>query len=77
MSPLAIIGGTGLSNLEGLRTDSRRVVPTPWGEPSAPVLFGELAGRQGVFLPRHGSGRAAVQPRPDHRLHGGPGTHVL
>ena len=29
---------------------------TPYGEPSAPLVYGELAGREVVFLPRHGAG---------------------
>lgn len=56
MSLLAVIGGTGLSELAELKIEQRRVVATPWGEPSAPVTFGELAGRRAAFLPRHGRG---------------------
>jgi 5'-deoxy-5'-methylthioadenosine phosphorylase len=56
MSLLAVIGGTGLSELAELKIEQRRVVATPWGEPSAPVTFGELGGRRAAFLPRHGRG---------------------
>ena len=56
MSLLAVIGGTGLSELADLKIEQRRVVATPWGEPSAPVTFGELGGRRAAFLPRHGRG---------------------
>lgn len=52
---LAIIGGTGLTSLDGLEITDREVVDTPWGEPSAPIVHGNLAGRAVAFLPRHGS----------------------
>lgn len=52
---LAIIGGTGLTSIEGLRVTDREVVDTPWGAPSAPIVRGELAGRSIAFLTRHGS----------------------
>lgn len=51
---LAIIGGTGLTNLEGLQITHREVVSTPYGEPSGPLTHGHLCGQEVVFLPRHG-----------------------
>ncbi|MFZ5722742.1 MAG: S-methyl-5'-thioinosine phosphorylase [Pseudomonadota bacterium] len=51
---LAVIGGTGLSQLEGFVQRESRTVSTPYGPPSAPLLFGSYAGREVVFLPRHG-----------------------
>ncbi len=51
---LAIIGGTGLSQLEGFTARETRTVSTPYGSPSAPLTFGDYAGREVVFLPRHG-----------------------
>ncbi|MCP5151293.1 MAG: S-methyl-5'-thioinosine phosphorylase [Ectothiorhodospiraceae bacterium] len=51
---LAIIGGTGLTSLEGLVIERREVVSTRWGEPSGPVSHGTLAGKSVAFLPRHG-----------------------
>jgi 5'-methylthioadenosine phosphorylase len=53
---LAIIGGSGLSQLPFLTTQRREVVRTPYGEPSGPVTFGALKGRPAVFLARHGYG---------------------
>jgi 5'-methylthioadenosine phosphorylase len=53
---LAIIGGTGLTELSGLALTRRQVVRTPWGEPSGALTFGEIKGRQVVFLARHGYG---------------------
>jgi len=54
MSGLAIIGGTGLTALQGLEISSREMVHTPWGEPSGPVIHGQLHGVSISFLPRHG-----------------------
>lgn len=53
---LAIIGGTGLTSLEGLAIAHREMVHTPYGEPSGPVTHGELHGKQVMFLARHGYG---------------------
>lgn len=55
MSELAIIGGTGLTSLEGLEIVRREVVHTPYGEPSGPLSHGVLHGKEIVFLPRHGA----------------------
>jgi len=53
---LAIIGGSGVYNIEGL-TNTRWVKATSsFGEPSDEVLIGELKGQAIAFLPRHGRG---------------------
>lgn len=51
---LAIIGGTGLSQLDGFTARETRTVSTPYGAPSAPLTVGDYAGREVIFLPRHG-----------------------
>jgi len=56
MPQIAIIGGTGLTSLEGLNIIHKEVVHTPYGEPSAPLIHGELCGQEVVFLARHGAG---------------------
>ena len=56
MTAAAIIGGSGLTALKNLKITRREVMRTPYGEPSAPLVYGELAGREVVFLPRHGAG---------------------
>ncbi len=53
---LAIIGGSGLTNLSNLDVSHREVVRTPYGEPSGALVFGEVCGKPAVFLPRHGYG---------------------
>lgn len=52
---LAIIGGTGLTELEGLKITRTEEVETPYGNPSAPLVWGELDGHEVVFLARHGN----------------------
>ena len=56
MTAVAIIGGSGLTNLKNLRITRREVIRTPYGEPSAPMVFGQLGGQEALFLPRHGPG---------------------
>ncbi len=51
---LAIIGGTGITSLEGLIIERRQVVYTPYGAPSGPVVHGIYNGKSLIFLPRHG-----------------------
>lgn len=53
---LAIIGGSGLTELANLEVVRRQVVRTPYGEPSGALTFGHIAGRDVVFLARHGYG---------------------
>ncbi len=55
MTPaIAIIGGTGLTALDTLKITHRETQSTPYGEPSSPMIHGELGGRSVVFLARHG-----------------------
>ncbi|MBV1913579.1 MAG: S-methyl-5'-thioinosine phosphorylase [Cycloclasticus sp.] len=64
MSRLAVIGGTGLSKLVNLENISKRVIKTPYGEPSSPVTLGQLNGVDIVFMARHGYGHTI----PPHRI---------
>jgi 5'-methylthioadenosine phosphorylase len=50
---LGIIGGSGIYDLPGLQNAREEAVWSPWGEPSAPVRRGTIAGLPIVFLPRH------------------------
>ena len=52
---LAIIGGSGLTQLAGLQVMQRKTVRTPYGKPSGPLIFGRMQGRAVVFLARHGA----------------------
>lgn len=51
---IAIIGGSGLGKLKGLKDVRREVGRTPYGDPSAPLTIGHLGGNEVIFLPRHG-----------------------
>jgi 5'-methylthioinosine phosphorylase len=53
---LGIIGGTGLTQLRCLQINRREIARTPYGEASQPLVFGNLAGVDVVFLARHGAG---------------------
>jgi 5'-methylthioadenosine phosphorylase len=53
---LGIVGGSGLYELDGLERTRWESVPSSFGAPSDALLFGELAGVELVFLPRHGRG---------------------
>ena len=67
MKRLAIIGGSGLTDLPTMKVERREIVPTPFGEPSAPLIFGRLAGVAVVFLPRHGAGHRLPPHRVNYR----------
>ena len=64
MTTLAIIGGTGLTRMDGLTVTRREMVKTPYGAPSCPLVFGELGGQRVAFLARHGSSHSI----PPHRV---------
>ncbi len=53
---LAIIGGSGLTQLANLDVIRREVVRTPYGEPSGPLTFGHIKDQPTVFIARHGYG---------------------
>ena len=53
---LGIIGGSGIYDLPALADAREQRIETPWGEPSAPLRRGEVAGLPVVFLSRHDKG---------------------
>ncbi|HTX67435.1 MAG TPA: S-methyl-5'-thioadenosine phosphorylase [Opitutaceae bacterium] len=64
---IGIIGGTGLYQLDGFAARKWVRVPTPFGPPSDALLTGALAGREIVFLPRHGRGHRILPSELNHR----------
>ena len=64
---IGIIGGTGLYQLEGFSSQKWVRVRTPFGPPSDALLTGTLAGREVVFLPRHGRGHRILPGELNHR----------
>src|SRR4029079_11578407 len=53
---LGIIGGSGIYDLPGLENARVEAIRSPWGEPSAPLRRGTIAGLPIVFLSRHDKG---------------------
>ncbi len=61
---LAVIGGSGLYNLEGFKIEREVFFETPFGLPSAPVVIGKVGDRRVAFLARHGRDHSY----PPHRV---------
>ncbi|WP_171121881.1 MULTISPECIES: S-methyl-5'-thioadenosine phosphorylase [unclassified Ruegeria] len=53
---IAVIGGSGIYDIDGLENAEWVTVETPWGDPSDQILTGSLCGVGMAFLPRHGRG---------------------
>jgi 5'-methylthioadenosine phosphorylase len=64
---IGIIGGSGLYHIEGFASQKWVTVKTPFGAPSDNFLTGKLAGREVVFLPRHGRGHRILPGELNHR----------
>ena len=56
MTKIAVIGGSGLYDIDGLENQKWVAVESPWGTPSDEILTGTLGGMEICFLPRHGRG---------------------
>ena len=67
MALLAIIGGSGLSKLGIMELTQRKVARTPYGEPSGPLTFGRIRGRDVIFLARHGYGHTIAPHEVNYR----------
>lgn len=64
---IGIIGGSGLYEMEGLKSPTELKVKTPFGLPSDSFMVGEVAGRTVYFLPRHGRGHRIMPHEINHR----------
>ena len=64
---LAIIGGSGLSKLGNMEVTQRKVLRTPYGEPSGPLTLGRIAEREVMFLARHGYGHTIAPHQVNYR----------
>ena len=53
---IAVIGGTGLYDIDGLTDIQSADIDTPFGKPSDSITTGKLGGVGIAFLPRHGKG---------------------
>jgi 5'-methylthioadenosine phosphorylase len=52
----AVIGGSGLYQMQGLSDTREYEIETPFGKPSSPIIVGTLEGKRIAFLARHGIG---------------------
>jgi 5'-methylthioadenosine phosphorylase len=64
---LAVIGGSGLYEIEGLTGVEQLAVDTPFGPPSDAVVRGRLGDTTLLFLPRHGRGHRIPPHQIDFR----------
>ena len=64
---LAIIGGSGLTQLGNLEVTQRKVARTPYGEPSGALTFGRIGKSEVVFLARHGYGHTIAPHEVNYR----------
>lgn len=64
---LAVIGGSGLYEIDGLEAIEERTLDTPFGEPSSPLAIGSLNGRRVAFLARHGRGHTISPSEVNYR----------
>ncbi len=53
---IAVIGGSGLYNMDAISNVATVNVDTPFGKPSGAIRIGSLRGKRVAFLPRHGDG---------------------
>jgi 5'-methylthioinosine phosphorylase len=64
---LAIIGGSGLTQLANLEVVRREVVRTPYGDPSGAITLGTMRGEPVAFLARHGYGHTIPPHKVNYR----------
>lgn len=64
---LAIIGGSGLTELANLEVGRRKVARTPYGEPSGAITFGRIGKSDVLFLARHGYGHTIAPHEVNYR----------
>lgn len=53
---IALIGGSGIYNLEAIKVLEKIKVETPYGNPSSEVIKASVDDNEFYFLPRHGQG---------------------
>jgi 5'-methylthioadenosine phosphorylase len=64
---IAVIGGSGLTQLANLEIARRQIVRTPYGEPSGHLTFGRIGSQEVVFLARHGYGHTLAPHEVNYR----------
>lgn len=64
---IAIIGGSGLYQMDALINKRHITIDTPFGSPSDDIVLGELAGVTVAFLTRHGQGHRLMPSEVPYR----------
>ena len=64
---LAIIGGSGLYQLDGLTMETQHEVTTPFGQPSSSITEGRYLDQPVLFLARHGEGHQFLPHEVNYR----------
>ena len=82
MAKIGIIGGSGLDNPDILENPKDVAVSTPWGEPSAALKVGKIAGIDVLLLGRHGREHTIAPTQVNYRaniqaLKDAGCTHIL
>ncbi len=67
MRKIAIIGGSGLTELAGLEIVDTLERDTPWGMPSAPITVTHINNLEVLFLPRHGNPHTILPDQINYR----------
>jgi len=64
---IAVIGGSGLYDIEGMKGVEEVDINTPFGKPSDKIVVGKLEGVGVAFLPRHGRGHRLLPTEVPYR----------
>ena len=64
---IAIIGGSGLYAMDGIKILDTLEIDTPFGKPSSPIIIGEVADKAFAFLARHGIGHIYTPTEVNYR----------
>lgn len=66
-TPIAIIGGSGLYQMDALQNAQTHSIDTPWGKPSDDIVTGTVDGVRVAFLARHGAGHRLIPSEVPYR----------
>ncbi|MFA5859292.1 MAG: S-methyl-5'-thioadenosine phosphorylase [Elusimicrobiota bacterium] len=64
---IAVIGGSGLYDIDGISDVKEVSLKTPYGSPSDVIVTGVLEGIKCAFLPRHGKGHKIMPTEVNYR----------
>ncbi len=67
MKTTAIIGGSGLTQIESINVIDEQLHITPYGDPSAACIIGELGEQKIIFLARHGNPHTVAPHKINYR----------